>query len=93
MRTLELDYRGSIEVGDELGSDGENCRYRYVRPSGHTTHLHFKSGPEKNGLTEEILLAIIADRIRYFMKADPSFVAELDLVEKAQELFRFRRLP
>ena len=70
--------RLSIEVTDEPGAGGANHVYEvrgfdphvnFVAGLGHIT-IHFQNGPINeagvNGLTQEVLLAIVADRLRSF---------------------------
>ncbi len=78
MRTIE-DHRVNaandliiIEVSDEPGAGGANHEYEVKLPSGQRTNISFQNGPinEKgvNGLTQEVLLAIVVDRLRSFQK-------------------------
>lgn len=64
----------TIQVMDEPGAGGANHHYEIVVPSpnGNDTHylIHFQNGPINevglNGITQEILLAIVIDRLRSF---------------------------
>lgn len=59
-----------IDVIDEPGSGGANHVYRVVMPHGEYTEIVFQNGPIAeagvNGLTQEVLLAIVVDRLRSF---------------------------
>ena len=62
-----------IEVMDEPGAGGANHRYEVIVPTwGCPTHYHinFQNGPIQeagvNGITQEVLLAIVIDRLRSF---------------------------
>jgi hypothetical protein len=69
---------------------------RYGQPSNHTTIL-FQNGPIAeagvNGITQEVLLAIVADRLECF-QAGPYACGDnelaLELVQKAQEVLQRR---
>lgn len=71
---------------------------RYGQPSDHTTIL-FQNGPINevgvNGLTQEVLLAIVADRLRSF-QAGPYACREnalaLTKIEEAQQWLQHRTL-
>lgn len=58
-----------VKVIDEPGAGGANHEYRVEFGGGRTTIL-FQNGPiaeaGANGLTQEVLLAIVADRLRSF---------------------------
>lgn len=51
---------------------GEPNIYQTILPDGQTTTFNFQYGPigevGVNGLTNEVLLAIVADRMRYFQR-------------------------
>jgi hypothetical protein len=55
---------------DTPGLGGANHRYVVTFPSGREVHIDFQDGPIGeagiNGLTHEVLLAIVADRLRGF---------------------------
>jgi hypothetical protein len=59
----------TIEVLDEPGAGGANHTYR-VTGGGVCHHINFQNGPigeaGVNGLTNEVLLAIVIDRLRSF---------------------------
>ena len=60
----------TITVLDEPGAGGANHEYMIEVPQGLTHRISFQNGtiPEKgvNGVTQEALLAIVADRLRAF---------------------------
>lgn len=64
--------RLAISVLDEPGAGGANHHYRVVGDpdSGVAVDILFQNGPINengvNGLTQEVLLAIVADRLRSF---------------------------
>lgn len=80
MRTLEdfkvnpANDRITINVVDEPGAGGANHVYDVVVNNndltGFTTRISFQNGPIAengvNGLTQEVLLAIVIDRLRSF---------------------------
>ena len=59
----------NIWAVDELGAGGANHRYTVKGPSTELT-IDFQNGPIAevgvNGVTHEVLLAIVADRLRAF---------------------------
>lgn len=59
-----------IEVLDEPGAGGANHEYRVALPNGTETMIVFQNGPINesgiNGLTQEVLLAIVQDRLQSF---------------------------
>jgi hypothetical protein len=59
-----------IQVTDEPGAGGANHVYEVRWPDGRGVTISFQNGPiaEKgvNGLTQEVLLAIVIDRLRSF---------------------------
>lgn len=61
-----------IEVLDGPGAGGASHHYRCTLPDGTFTDIWFQNGPINadgngvNGLTHEVLLAIVADRLRSF---------------------------
>lgn len=76
-----VDERLRIEVSDEPGAGGACHRYRIVedtKPGEETTLpayvIKFQQGPIKesglNGMTQEVLLAIVKDRLESFQKGD-----------------------
>ena len=62
----------AISVLDEPGHGGANHEYLCELPNGDKTLIHFQNGPINeagigvNGMTHEVLLAIVADRLRSF---------------------------
>lgn len=62
--------RLTIQVEDQPGAGGANHEYRVVLPDGSNCLLCFQNGPIAeagvNGITQEVLLAIVADRLRSF---------------------------
>ncbi len=59
-----------IEVIDEPGAGGANHEYRVSSPANTLCQISFQNGPINehgvNGLTQEALLAIVADRLKSF---------------------------
>ncbi|SIO50673.1 hypothetical protein SAMN05444172_2594 [Burkholderia sp. GAS332] len=93
----------TIEVIDEPGSGGANHLYEvsgYRGQSGHEGALiEFQNGPIAevgvNGLTHEVLLAIVADRLRSFQKGPFTCKANacaLTHIEEAQHWLQQRTL-
>lgn len=60
----------SIHVMDEPGIGGASHVYRVGFPDGYTCDINFQNGPilqaSVNGLTHEVLLAILIDRLGSF---------------------------
>jgi len=60
----------AINVIDPPGSGGASHVYDVVLPNGKCTRVEFQNGPVTeagiNGLTQEVLLAIVIDRLRSF---------------------------
>jgi hypothetical protein len=60
----------SVTVVDQPGAGGANHEYDVKLPTGETTRISFQNGPIAeagvNGLTQEVLIAIVADRLRSF---------------------------
>lgn len=89
----------AVEVLDEPGAGGANHEYAVVLPNGKTTSISFQNGPIAesgvNGLTQEVLLAIVADRLRSF-QAGPFACREnalaLTKIEEAQHWLQSRTL-
>lgn len=95
----------SIEVLDEPGSGGANHHYRIsgytpippTNPGAEVTYISFQNGPINeagvNGLTHEVLLAILIDRMRAF-QAGPFSCREnalaLTKLEEAQQWLQAR---
>lgn len=92
--------RIEIAVVDEPGAGGANHHYA-VTIDGSTSQLdiHFQNGPIKeagvNGVTQEVLLAIVADRLRSF-QAGPFACREnalaLTKIEEAQHWLQKRTM-
>ena len=59
-----------IRVMDKPGAGGANHEYQAVLPDGSITQIDFQNGPINengiNGLTQEVLLSIVVDRLRAF---------------------------
>jgi hypothetical protein len=71
MRHLLQTTSGLVLVAtDPPGHGGASHVYEIVTPKGSITEINFQNGPVEevgvNGLTEEILLTIVADRLRSF---------------------------
>ena len=64
----------NVTVVDEPGPGGANHEYNIIGGSARDTRISFQNGPinvdrnSVNGLTHEVLLAIVADRMRSFQK-------------------------
>jgi hypothetical protein len=88
--------RIAVEVTDQPGAGGANHTYRIDWGSGAVT-LQFQNGPIAevgvNGITQEVLLAICADRLRAF-QAGPYACRENELaltkIEEAQHWLHHR---
>lgn len=90
-----------VQVIDEPGSGGANHEYVIGGfPTGPTL-IQFQNGPISeggngvNGLTHEVLLAIVADRLRSFQKGPYSCKANacaLTHIEEAQHWLQQRTL-
>ncbi|WP_321782389.1 hypothetical protein [Burkholderia pyrrocinia] len=92
-----------IDVLDEPGAGGANHVYvieGYVGTSGHqSTLIEFQNGPIAeagvNGITHEVLLAIVADRLRSFQSGPFSCrenALALTKIEEAQHWLHHRTL-
>lgn len=59
-----------ITVTDQPGAGGANHKYEVSLPDGTITEINFQNGAINehgiNGLTQEVLLAIVADRLQSF---------------------------
>lgn len=59
-----------ITVRDEPGAGGANHEYEIALPDGSGVRIGFQNGPINehgvNGITQEALLAIVADRLEAF---------------------------
>lgn len=62
--------RINLAVLDEPGAGGACHEYEATLPDGRATRISFQNGPINeagvNGLTQEVLLAIVVDRLRAF---------------------------
>lgn len=69
-KATEADKSIEIEVMDAPGAGGAHHEYAVRLNSSHTTQISFQCGPVKdglvNGLTQEVLLAIVIDRLECF---------------------------
>jgi len=96
-----------IFVVDEPGAGGANHVYRIELPAGdghrrplcNTSTIAFQNGPIAeagiNGLTQEVLLAIVADRLRSFQAGQYACrenALALTKVEEAQHWLHHRTL-
>ena len=90
-----------IDVLDNERPGGANHVYQAVLPDGRATQIEFQNGPINadgngvNGLTHEVLLAIVADRLRSFQKGPYSCKANacaLTHIEEAQHWLQQRTL-
>ena len=94
-----------IRVVDELGAGGANHQYAVEHnpsgPGGFIYMIGFQNGPigesgnGVNGLTHEVLLAIVADRLRSFQKGPYACKANacaLTHIEEAQHWLQQRTL-
>lgn len=95
-----------IEVTDEPGQGGANHEYRVTLPpnedpsvASKSWDISFQNGPINengvNGLTQEVLLAIVADRLRAFQAgkfACRENALALTKIEEAQHWLHARTL-
>lgn len=88
-----------ITVLDEPGAGGANHEYMIETPSGLTSRISFQNGPiaEKgvNGITQEVLLAIVIDRLKSFQNgpfACRENALALTKIEEAQHWLHHRTL-
>ena len=90
-----------VFVMDEPGAGGAHHEYSVQLPEGGYTRISFQNGPigvdgnGVNGLTHEVLLAIVADRLRSFQKGPYSCKANacaLTHIEEAQHWLQQRTL-
>lgn len=89
----------AIKVIDEPGAGGANHEYLVVFPDGRKAEIFFQNGPIAeagvNGLTQEVLLAIVVDRLRSF-QVGPYACREnalaLTKIEEAQHWLHSRTL-
>lgn len=91
----------TVLVLDEPGHGGANHHYQVSHESLGTADIKFQDGPINadgngvNGLTHEVLLAILADRLRGFQKGPYSCKANacaLTHIEEAQHWLQQRTL-
>lgn len=91
----------TVAVMDEPGAGGANHVYSCALPGGRETVIEFQNGPISadgngvNGLTHEVLLAIVADRLRSFQAGPYSCKANacaLTKIEEAQHWLQQRTL-
>lgn len=99
----------SISVTDEPGAGGANHQYHIdwtpkdngIDPTlgPNSLDIHFQEGPINevgvNGVTQEVLLAIVADRLRSFQKGPYSCKANacaLTHIEEAQHWLQQRTI-
>jgi hypothetical protein len=89
-----------IAVMDEPGAGGANHHYRVTLPDGKSgLDIQFQNGPIAeagiNGLTQEVLLAIVTDRLRSFQAGKFSCrenALALTKIEEAQHWLHSRTL-
>lgn len=90
-----------VQVMDEPGAGGANHQYLVGGFPKGPTLIEFQNGPISadgngvNGLTHEVLLAIVADRLRSFQKGPYSCKANacaLTHIEEAQHWLQQRTL-
>ena len=90
-----------VQVVDEPGAGGANHVYEITGGDARPTTIEFQNGPISvdgngvNGMTHEVLLAIIADRLRSFQKGPYSCKANacaLTHIEEAQHWLQQRTL-
>jgi hypothetical protein len=91
----------NITVLDEPGSGGANHEYEISHANMPPTRISFQNGPINadgngvNGLTHEVLLAIVADRLRSFQVGPYACKANacaLTHIEEAQHWLQQRTL-
>lgn len=91
----------TISVLDELGHGGACHEYVASHPDMSATRISFQNGPINadgngvNGLTQEVLLAIVADRLRGFQSGPYACKANacaLTHIEEAQHWLQQRTL-
>ena len=88
-----------ITVMDEPGAGGANHAYDVTGGAAVPTFIRFQNGPIPeagvNGITHEVLLAIVADRLRSFQKGPYSCKANacaLTHIEEAQHWLQQRTI-
>ena len=92
----------TVRVADEPGAGGAHHRYEVLGiPNQTATVIEFQNGPISvdgngvNGLTHEVLLSIVADRLRSFQKglyACKANACALTHIEEAQHWLQQRTL-
>lgn len=91
----------TVTVIDEPGAGGANHAYDIEGGAAVPTHIRFQNGPINadgngvNGVTHEVLLAIVADRLRSFQKGPYSCKANacaLTHIEEAQHWLQQRTI-
>ena len=91
----------TVTVVDEPGHGGANHAYDVEGGAAVPTHIRFQNGPISadgngvNGVTHEVLLAIVADRLRSFQKGPYSCKANacaLTHIEEALHWLQQRTL-
>lgn len=89
----------TIHVIDEPGAGGANHEYEVSGFTGIPLVISFQNGPINevgvNGITQEVLLAIVADRLRSFQNgpyACRENALALTKVEEAQQWLQSRTL-
>lgn len=89
----------TITVLDEPGAGGACHEYKITGGAAVPTHISFQNGPIAdagvNGITHEVLLAIVADRLRSFQKGPYSCKANacaLTHIEEAQHWLQQRTI-
>lgn len=79
----------TLSVLDEPGSGGACHEYEVALPTGEKTLISFQNGPINeagvNGLTHEVLLAILADRMKAFQAGPYSCRENSIALTKIQE--------
>lgn len=93
--------RLKVTVIDEPGQGGAHHAYDIEGGEAVPTHIRFQNGPINadgngvNGITHEVLLVIVADRLRSFQKGPYSCKANacaLTHIEEAQHWLRQRTI-
>jgi len=87
----------SIHVIDEPGAGGANHEYDVLIPNRDNMRISFQNGPIAengvNGITQEVLLAIVIDRLESFQKGSFTCRENAMALTKLEEakLWLFRR--
>jgi hypothetical protein len=91
----------TITVMDDKGHGGANHAYDITGGAAAPTHLRFQNGPINadgngvNGITHEVLLAVLADRLRGFQSGPYACKANacaLTHIEEAQHWLQSRTI-